>query len=115
MPATERLFSYGTLRLAHVQRELFGAEIPTAPDALVGWRLGMLRIADPAVVALSGEAEHPILEHTGDRTDRVEGAVLHLTPAQLAAADDYEVDDYARVRAELASGGDVWVYAAAGR
>ena len=112
MPATERLFSYGTLRLPAVQRELFGTELPTAMDALVGWRLRMLRITDPDVVALSGEAEHPILERTDDPADRVDGSVLEVTPAQLAAADDYEVDDYRRVRAQLVSGGDVWVYAA---
>lgn len=112
MPATEHLFSYGTLRLPHVQRQLFGAELPTTADALVGWRLRMLRIADPAVVALSGEAEHPILERTDNPADRVDGVVLEVTAEQLAAADDYEVDDYRRVRARLASGGEAWVYAA---
>ena len=112
MPATERLFSYGTLRLPAVQRQLFGIELPTTDDALVGWRLRMLRIADPDVVALSGEAEHPILERTGDPADRVDGVVLEVTAEQLAAADDYAVDDYRRVRAQLASGGDAWVYAA---
>ncbi|WP_394553232.1 gamma-glutamylcyclotransferase family protein [Agromyces sp. MMS24-JH15] len=106
----ERLFSYGTLRLPQVQRETFGAELPTSPDALAGWRIRMLRITDPDVLALSGEAEHPILERTGDPADRVEGAVLELTAAQLAAADAYEVDDYERVAVELASGVGAWVY-----
>ena len=112
MPATERLFSYGTLRLPHVQRQLFGTELPTTSDALVGWRLRMLRITAPDVVALSGEAEHPILERTDDPRDRVDGVVLEVTAEQLAAADAYEVDDYRRVRAQLASGGETWVYAA---
>jgi hypothetical protein len=112
MPATERLFSYGTLRLPHVQRQLFGTELPSTADAIVGWRIRMLRIADSDVVALSGEAEHPILEHTGVSADRVDGVVLEITADQLAAADTYEVDDYRRVRAKLASGGETWVYAA---
>ncbi|WP_350348846.1 gamma-glutamylcyclotransferase family protein [Agromyces sp. G08B096] len=108
----ERLFSYGTLRLPRVQRETFGAELPTTPDALIGWRLGTLRITDASVLALSGEAEHPILVPTGDPSDRVEGAVLELTPEQLDAADAYEVDDYRRVSATLESGLDAWVYVA---
>ncbi|GAA1836180.1 gamma-glutamylcyclotransferase family protein [Agromyces salentinus] len=114
MSRIEHLFSYGTLRLPHVQRETFGAELPTAPDALVGWRIGVLRITDAAVLALSGEAEHPILEPTGDPDDRVEGSVLQLTPSQLAAADRYEVDDYVREPVALESGLDAWVYVAAG-
>ena len=81
---TESLFSYGTLRLPDVQRATFGAELPTSDDELVGWRLGVLRITDPAVVALSGSAEHPILERTDDATDRVAGAVIELTADQLA-------------------------------
>ena len=44
--------------------------------------------------------------------ESVDGVVLEVTAEQLAAADDYEVDDYHRVRAQLASGGDAWVYAA---
>ena len=107
---TESLFSYGTLRLPDVQRATFGAELPTSDDELVGWRLGVLRITDPAVVALSGSAEHPILERTDDATDRVAGAVIELTADQLAAADAYEVDDYHRVSVRLASGRAAWVY-----
>jgi hypothetical protein len=111
--SVERLFSYGTLALPHVQLELFGAELPTTPGTLVGWRLRMLRITDAAVLAMSGEAEHPILEHTGEASDRVDGAVIELTPDQLAAADAYEVDDYRRVRVSLTSGLEAWVYAGA--
>jgi Gamma-glutamyl cyclotransferase, AIG2-like len=44
----------------------------------------------------------------------VEGTVLMLTAAELTAADEYEVDDYARVRVPLRSGGQAWVYAPAG-
>ena len=38
------------------------------------------------------------------------GHVLLLTSDELAAADEYEVDDYTRVRARLASGTEAWVY-----
>lgn len=109
----EQLFSYGTLRLASVQLATFGAELPTTDDALPGFRLGVLTITDPAVIALSGSDRHPILERTGDPADEVPGAVLQLTPEQLAAADAYEVDDYVRTAVELASGTTAWVYLAA--
>ena len=110
--AREFLFSYGTLRLPDVQRATFGTELPTRDDELRGWRLGVLRITDPAVIALSGSSEHPILEHTGEPGDRVPGSVIELTPEQLAAADAYEVDDYHRVPVILASGHAAWVYVA---
>jgi hypothetical protein len=108
--AREFLFSYGTLRLPEVQRATFGAELPTHDDELRGWRLGVVRITDPAVIALSGSTKHPILEHTGERGDRVAGSVIELTAEQLAAADAYEVDDYERVPVVLASGRSAWVY-----
>jgi gamma-glutamylcyclotransferase (GGCT)/AIG2-like uncharacterized protein YtfP len=109
----EYLFSYGTLRLAEVQRGTFGSELPTTDDELPGFRLGMLAITDPHVIALSGSDRHPILERTDDPADRVSGSVLELTGEQLAAADAYEVDDYTRVAVALGSGKTAWVYVAA--
>jgi hypothetical protein len=44
----------------------------------------------------------------------VDGTVFAITAAELAAADDYEVDDYARVLVPLRSGRRAWVYALAG-
>ncbi|MET1017367.1 MAG: gamma-glutamylcyclotransferase family protein [Leifsonia flava] len=111
--SVEHLFSYGTLRLASVQRGTFGAELPTRDDALPGFRLGVLKITDPHVIALSGSDEHPILERTDDPADSVAGSVLELTPEQLTAADAYEVADYVRAAVTLASGTRAWVYVAA--
>jgi hypothetical protein len=39
------------------------------------------------------------------------GTVLAVTPAELAQADAYEVEDYRRDRVTLASGQAAWVYA----
>jgi hypothetical protein len=36
--------------------------------------------------------------------------VFLLSEDELTAADQYEVDDYARVEAPIASGGTAWVY-----
>jgi hypothetical protein len=106
------LFSYGTLRQPDVQRVLFGREVPTRPDALPGFVLEWVRISDPQVIATSGSDRHPILR-PGAAEDAVPGACLELSEAELAAADGYEVEDYARTSVVLASGVNAWVYLAA--
>jgi gamma-glutamylcyclotransferase (GGCT)/AIG2-like uncharacterized protein YtfP len=106
----EWLFSYGTLRDPAVQRATFGRELDGEPDGLVGYASEWVEVTDPEVLATSGQTVHPIVVHTGNETDLVPGHVLRLTAAELASADDYEVDDYHRVRARLASGRDAWVY-----
>ena len=108
-----RLFSYGTLRLPAVQRARFGRTLAGEPDALLGWRLEAVTITDAQVLAQSGQPVHPVLVPSADPTDRVEGVVLRLTGHELAAADAYEVADYARIEATLASGGRAWAYVAA--
>ena len=105
-----RLFSYGTLRQPNVQRATFGRLLEGRPDALVGYALAPLAITDPAVVATSGSAIHSIARRTGGPGDIVEGVVFTITPAELEAADRYEVDAYARVLARLASGAEAFVY-----
>jgi hypothetical protein len=107
---SEWLFSYGTLRDPAVQRATFGRELEGRPDALVGWRTELLEITDPEVVATSGQTHHPIVLASDDPADHVPGQVLLLNAEELAAADEYEVDDYHRVRVRLASGTRAWVY-----
>lgn len=107
------LFSYGTLQQRDVQIASFGRELAGRADRLVGYELAMVEITDPHVLAVSGSAEHPIVRATGDASDTVDGMVFELTEAELAAADEYEVNEYERVRAPLASGGSAWVYAVA--
>ena len=40
----------------------------------------------------------------------VDGTVFTISEADLAAADEYEVDDYVRVAVPLRSGAQAWVY-----
>lgn len=108
---TEQLFSYGTLRQDDVQQSLFGRTVPSVADAIPGYRLEWVPITDPRVIATSGSDRHPVLRR-GTAADRVEGALLAIDVAELAAADDYEVDHYVRIRVTLASGVDAWVYVA---
>ena len=111
---TELLFSYGTLRQPEVQRATFGREVDGRPDAIVGYDLHHVTITDPHVIATSGSDRHPILKPT-DRPDAaVEGMVFAISEADLAAADEYEVDDYVRVALPLRSGPNAWVYVFAG-
>ena len=111
---TELLFSYGTLRQPEVQRATFGREIDGRPDAIVGYHLDYVTITDPHVIATSGSDRHPILKPT-DRADAaVEGMVFEISEADLAAADEYEVDDYRRITVPLRSGGEAWAYVFAG-
>lgn len=112
MAELQRLFSYGTLQLAEVQRATFGREVPTRPDRLVGYRRDLLAISDPEVVRLSGQTHHPIITRSGNPHDVVAGVVLEVTAAELAHADSYEVREYRRVLAPLAGGGEAWVYVA---
>jgi len=106
----ERLFSYGTLQQDDVQIATFGRLLATSFDALVGFKQELIEITDPDVLAKSGRRFHPIVVRSGDPADRVEGMLLDITPAELAAADAYEVSDYERVEAQLASGRKAWVY-----
>lgn len=109
--ANNRVFSYGTLRQSDVQQELYGRQVPTVADSLPGWRLDWLTITDEQVIKVSGSNRHPVLRK-GTITDSVEGAYLELTFDELAATDNYEVDDYIRIEATLASGNLAFVYVA---
>jgi len=112
---SELLFSYGTLRQREVQLATFGRELNGYDDAIVGYDLDWVTITDPHVIATSGSDRHPILRPT-DRPDaHVDGTVFTISTAELAAADEYEVDDYRRISVSLRSGRHTWVYVFAGR
>jgi gamma-glutamylcyclotransferase (GGCT)/AIG2-like uncharacterized protein YtfP len=112
MPAMPLLFSYGTLQQQSVQQSTFGRLLTGRSDALVGYSQSLLRIEDAAVLRASGLSHHPIVRFSGDGRDRVEGTVFEVSDAELAQADAYEVSDYQRVLAPLASGAQAWVYVA---
>ena len=107
------LFSYGTLQLPQVQLATFGRLLEGRPDALPGYVLAPLAISSAEVVAISGAAVHSIARRTGDPADTIAGIVFTITPAELEAADRYEVDAYARAEVELASGARAFVYVGA--
>ena len=107
---TEQLFAYGTLRFADVQVATFGRRLDGDADALPRYRLALITIADEEFVTKSGTAEHKNLHYTGDPSDYVEGTVFNVTTKELAQADAYEPAGYERVRVQLKSGTDAWIY-----
>lgn len=107
---TVHLFSYGTLQQDNVQMASFGRLLSGRADAMPGYRLSSVEITDPEVIRKSGKRFHPVVVESGDPADTVAGTVFAITPAELAAADAYEVSDYRRVAVRLASGLEAWVY-----
>jgi len=108
--ATIPLFSYGTLQLEAVQLANYGRLIDGERDALLGYELAPLLIADPHVVAVSGKSVHMIARPSGDPTARVIGTLLYLNQAELEASDAYEELSYMRVQVRLESGRLAFVY-----
>ena len=104
------LFSYGTLRQLEVQQAIFGRALDGRTDVLPGYAVVPLHITDAGVIATSGTSHHTIAHETGDPRDELPGMVFRITPAELAAADAYEVADCKRVTVRLASGIDAFVY-----
>ena len=111
---SELLFSYGTLQQPEVQRATFGRQVPGHRDAIIGYELDWITITDPHVIATSGSDRHPVLRPTDLADACVDGMAFAISKDELAAADQYEVDDYRRISVPLRSGATAWVYAFAG-
>jgi uridine kinase len=109
--AMVHLFSYGTLQKPEVQRANFGRLLQGRADRLAGFRTEWVTITDADVIAESGTDRHPIVV-AGGSADAVSGTLFELSTIELAAADEYEVDDYARRPVILESGQPAWVYIA---
>lgn len=110
MAAEVWLFSYGTLQQEDVQVATFGRLLEGRRDALPGYGTSLFEIRDAEVVKTSGKTHHLMARPTGNPADEVPGMVFRITPAELAAADTYEVSDYKRVAVRLKSGLEAWVY-----
>ena len=104
------LFSYGTLQLEKVQLESFGRRLKGDKDVLHGYKLSYVEIKDESVLSKSEQKYHPIAIKTNNAKDTIEGTVFEITELELHQADNYEVDDYMRVKETLKSGKEAWVY-----
>ena len=104
------LFSYGTLQQEGVQLATFGRRLEGRADVLPGYATSLFEIKDADVIATSDKTHHLMARPTGNPADEVMGVAFRLTPAELAAADTYEVSDYKRVAVRLRSGLEALVY-----
>ncbi len=104
------LFSYGTLQLPAVQQSTFGRLLHGHVDELIGFEKALFEVLDPAFVAASGKAHHAIVRYTGNSAHTVQGMVFEITDRELAEADSYEPEPYARLSVTLASGRQAWTY-----
>lgn len=109
-PVEQLVFTYGTLQDAEVQLDMFGRILAGTPDTLPGYTIDYAEIEDQRAGDVSGHSVHPVLRATGSPLDRVVGRVLHISAAELDAADEYEVSLYHRISVTLASGHTAWVY-----
>ncbi|WP_395974124.1 gamma-glutamylcyclotransferase family protein [Chryseobacterium cucumeris] len=104
------LFSYGTLQKEQVQLETFGRILQGEKDILSGYKLSMLEITDPEVLRRSGQKYHPVLEFSGNNEDEIEGVLFDVTDEEILQADEYEVDDYKRIKTVFKSGKEGFIY-----
>src|SRR5215813_148767 len=100
----ESLFTYGTLQLEEVQLATFGRKLDGSRDALIGFRLVMIKIVDDDFVTKSGTADHRNLQFTGNASDVVEGTVFAVTTSELDQSDAYEPASYERAQVQCRSG-----------
>ncbi len=106
----DRLFSYGTLQLKKVQKKTFGRILNGKRDILNGYRIKDLKINDKDVIKSSGIDTHPIIYFTGKKNDFIEGTLYEVTKSEITKADNYEVNQYERIRLKFESGHYGWVY-----
>ena len=100
IPATEYLFTYGTLQELTVQRNLFDRTLEGEEDMLSGYR--------PAENLVAGL--YPSLTQTNNEEHHVMGQVYAISGSELLKADVYEGDAYYRKKVGLLSGKSAWVY-----
>ncbi len=108
----ENLFSYGTLQKEKVQIELFGRILNGAKDILKGYEISAVEITDESFLA-KGEAK---FQKTviPSKDGFIEGTVFEISEAELVLADEYEPENYKRIKVALGSGKEAWIYVADG-
>ena len=99
-PATEQLFTYGTLQNEEVQQAVFRRKLVGDFDALPGYQLATELVA----------GRYPLIERGHDDMTKVRGMVFEVSGEELRMADAYEGGAYKRIKVTLDSGKPAWVF-----
>lgn len=106
----EFLFSYGTLQKESVQLKLFGRLLNGTKDILKGYKLSSIEITDESFLA-NGEGKiQRTLIPTNHIDDLVEGTVFEISREELHLADQYEPENYRRIKVVIQSCKEAWIY-----
>lgn len=97
--AVEALFSYGTLLEPTVQKRVIGRTVRSQSDVLEGYRKSEITLGERTYAIAVPDPDHSIA-----------GGVIDVTRYELKRTDRYEGRSYERVRVELKSGKEAWVY-----
>lgn len=95
----EKLFVYGTLKDAEVQKQVFGRVAGGVRDALEGYK--------KSEIIIDGET-YPVIAPDGGSV--VEGMVIEISQEELKLTDEYETSAYKRIEVSLVSRTRAWVY-----
>jgi gamma-glutamylcyclotransferase (GGCT)/AIG2-like uncharacterized protein YtfP len=93
----ELLFVYGTLHEPDVQIRLIGRTVPSETDSLRGYERNF-NLLPPYPVAMPAE------------NSEIHGHILEIRAEELVIFDIYETQAYQRIRVNLQSGREAWVY-----
>ena len=99
-PATEQLFTYGTLQNEEVQQAVFKRILVGNFDALPGYQLATELVA----------GRYPLIERGANDMTKVRGKVFEVSGDELRMADAYEGGAYKRIKVTLDSGKPAWVF-----
>ena len=108
----EYIFSYGTLQKEKVQLELFGRKLHGTKDVLEGYKISIIEIKDKSFLAKGEDKLQRTLVATHNNNDMIEGTALEIYGIELLQADQYEPDNYKRIKVALKSGKQAWIYLA---
>jgi gamma-glutamylcyclotransferase (GGCT)/AIG2-like uncharacterized protein YtfP len=95
------VFTYGTLRLKSVRKDLLGYETVSSPALLKGFSMKTITLDN---------IEYPIISENPESDEIIEGEYFAVEEEDLKKLDRYESKAYRRIKVKLENQEIVWVY-----